>query len=643
MGGNASGVFGFAHGAGLGSLARLGATGRFPQHLGPARSHNDSVIPMTLLLRQGCSQATIAVVVACLGCSSGGDGGGGPSGDVTPPAVSLTGPSGNTNNPVSLRGSVSEPESNASYTLALNGTTVRSGSEGNVAVDTSLANGTYTALLQATSEGGTTEKTLTFNVSPAPLPPTLNSLAVVAPQAVALQGDTLALSALASNAESTTLDVSTTPTDPDYSASGNAVSGRYAATSGFTLTGRAKRAGFSDGVRTQGVTVTPLGGTLGASKTNPTVGESIQFNVTSLPPGVDSAVVRVDGGRVGVLSGNGSLPYTPGTSGTQQAVLTEHNAAATHSESPLTLNVQPAPQTYRLTVTLREFFGDSVLHSPATLRLNGTTYTAINGVITVDVLEGVKTIDLITNSTTYNADRWELPSGDVKILFARLPQDTLNVDRDITAIVRRPSKTDADFNDTTLPSYAAIYDNVAWGHRVPQAQNQASYINTSAASGMLNCLDMPANVQDTWRAVQQQIQQRFGQYYTISLQEGTTPPTTIVNGLVASADNSQSLCNFNVGSETSLEGPNHEIVSSMAYNGSTSQAVGRVEAFVHWAGALLEDNNNRGFSFFDRIPVASDLTPFDLKAIQLGQGYARPAGIRRVATSGATPFFSLRP
>ena len=132
---------------------------------------------MQRLVRTGV--ASIVVFAAACGSTPTTPG---PTGDTSPPVVSVTGTGGE------LRGSFSASASDGqssitTHRLYLNGTLVRSGSSGaTLAVsDTTLAPGSYTVRGEATSSGGTGSNSTSFTVT-TPAAPSLTIAPVTFPE-----------------------------------------------------------------------------------------------------------------------------------------------------------------------------------------------------------------------------------------------------------------------------------------------------------------------------------------------------------------------------------------------------------------------------------------------------------------------------
>ncbi len=302
----------------------------------------------------------------------------------------------------------------------------------------------------------------------------------------------------------------------------------------------------------------------------------------------------------------------------------------------------PAPSVVNFTFTLKEFFGDSLLTSPASITIDGTTFTAVNGVISGQLSPGLHTIGLVSNAATFDADRIELPGGAVRILFPQFAQDTITLTSDVAATIRRPSRTDQFFN---FDHYLKTFDDKVRGRQMPRASTLLVYLLTAGFER--GCADATPAALTEWRAFQTRLTSELAGLYTVVSQEGTTPPAQADSVLVICVGRGAVASGYSVG-------PLGELAGGVGYSAPAN--IQRRDINTHgkaypyfqadWDGqcrvpSVFNDPLDCGANPAN---ATEDATEFDRReGLLMGFFYGRPAAIRRVANGGATPFFTLRP
>ncbi len=392
-----------------------------------------------------------------------------------------------------------------------------------------------------------------------------------------------------------------------------------------------------------------------ADVTPPATG-SLKVVTSTTGDGVDSDgyAVVVDGGAPVGVDVDGMLTIDDVPAGERSVELTEvADNCGVNGENPRLVDVPEnvtAETTFNVVCSdpsakvgfrfvLKDIFTGNKITSAATLTIDGIGYAAVDGVFEGEVDPGDHTFALIDNDASYDADRIELPGGEVRVLFQRFPTDVIRMTgADFDGTIYRPSKSESTFD---LQHYLATWESPQNGRQMPRSDRLVVYLVTTGYD--FGCADATQDRIDEWRAFQQRFQAEMGGMYNVVLQEGGNPP--------AQAENNVIVC---VGFGHYGNWISSGVLGEMAGGGGKSFPNGNSERMINNSGyayplfaAGEEDSSCRVPSLFNPQEACGnatdDLTEYDRsEGIVMGYYYGRPAAIRRVETGGTTPFFSLR-
>ncbi|MFO7587672.1 MAG: hypothetical protein R6X22_06320 [Gemmatimonadota bacterium] len=391
-----------------------------------------------------------------------------------------------------------------------------------------------------------------------------------------------------------------------------------------------------------------------AEETPPPTGDLVVNVVTSGDdPDPDGYALLVDGGSAGEVGTDGSTTIADLEGGTHTVELAGIAAnCGVDGENPRIVDV-PADGTVETSFavqcasvsmdvsfrfTLRDVFTGGKITSPATLTLGGVEYAAVDGVFEGEVEPGDYEIELVENDASYDADRIELPGGEVRVLFPRFPSDVIRVAGSaFEATILRPLKSEPTFD---LEHYLAVWEDPEHGRQMPRSDRLIVYLVTVGYE--YGCGDASGDRIAEWREFQSRIDAELGAYYDVVLQEGTSPPSQAENVVYVCVGLGHYGSWISIGGLGEMSGgggysfPRENSLRMINNSGYAYPLFAAGESASCGVSSLFNAEERCGESI-------SDLTAADRsEGIVMGWYYGRPAAIRRVETGGASPFFSLR-
>jgi len=171
--------------------------------------------------------------------------------------------------------------------------------------------------------------------------------------------------------------------------------------------------------------------------------------------------------------------------------------------------------------------GDPI-RTPSQVTIDGIAYLSDTGGVWRDqVLPAVHTIGIPTSGVGEPAVSYELPAGlyrdSVRVVFPRLPTDTLTFGQDFAGSVRRAG-TGANFDRT---HYLATYDDPLAGQQGPRSGVLRLHVLRQANAAMPSCQTMTPTVLDTLRRFQAVQAGELAGYYTVIASEADTLPSSL--------------------------------------------------------------------------------------------------------------------
>jgi hypothetical protein len=394
----------------------------------------------------------------------------------------------------------------------------------------------------------------------------------------------------------------------------------------------------------------------------------------SAPGTLDSAVYFVRGARVGAHGSTPTaIPYTPAVEGVHDVLVRAYGTNVTQSpvQSTSSLTAAAVPDSVTVEFELREMHGDSLITSPASIPIDGSTLTFTNGRATRRFAKG-KTMQhgLVSNGATFDGDYSTVNDGRapranfprfVRAAGAAAGTDTVTYNQDATVRIERASKTDAHFNEASIQSWFDGWDNPVYGNEVMPSGPLAVYGMLTADARIGNSMTMSTAQRDGLRQWFASLTGRFAQYQ-ITTDSGSTPeivsittPTATVMGpknraMLLIARSLGALGNARYysqdyglpqGLQTSATVGIDDAQSLPNY----SFKMWKSEAEAAMTGLYADVDNGRDDTFFKRFITSEENTPFDVRRENIQRKLSIAAADRRAASpaNARTPYFSYRP